>query len=299
MKVLVTGGMGFIGSHLVDALVEKAHDVTVLDDMSHPAIEKLQGINDFSKTPVECISSTNDHNRFDVIYHLAAKNIIASTKSPYSDFTSNAQGTFSVLDYARRYDVKRVIYTSSASIYGNSSQLPITEDTPAYMLTPYAASKYTGELYCQAFYESFRLPVVVFRLSNVYGPRQRVGVIPIFMQAVRESKSITVCGDGQQTRDYTYVDDVVRALMWSIDNERAVGETMNIGTGIETNVNQLARMIYCKHGDSDFIRVENRDIDNVRRRVMSIERARRVLRWTPTVTLRDGLQLTWDSRNKV
>ena len=249
MKVLVTGGMGFIGSHLVDALVKKAHEITIIDDMSHFEKPSLGSGVTLVMDTIESWPALRDLGKdFDVIFHLAAKNIIASTENPRNDFSSNALGTFNVLQYARDIGAK-VIYTSSASIYGNSSQLPITEDTPPYMLTPYAASKYTGELYCQAFYESFGLPVVVFRLSNVYGPRQKEGVIPIFMQAVRESKSITVCGDGQQTRDYTYVGDVVRALMWAMDNERAVGETMNIGTGIETKINQLARMIYSKHGD--------------------------------------------------
>ncbi len=188
-----------------------------------------------------------------------------------------------------------MVYTSSASVYGNPRGLPIGEDEALSLLNPYAASKASGEAYCQAFYESYGVPATVLRLSNVYGPHQSpanpyCGVVAKFMDAALHGDALEVHGDGLQTRDYTFVADVVAALLAAAESPRAVGEVFNVGTGIETSVERLADLIAGPEAERRY--VDRRDIDNIRRRALSAEKARRVLRWTPAWTLARGLAAT-------
>lgn len=293
-RVLVTGGAGFVGSHLVERLVEDSADVTILDDLTTGLPENLAGI---SSRPCHLVvGSVTDRevvNRLvseaEVVFHLAARNIVASTRDPEEDFNTNIGGTLNMLMAAKKHNIKRFVYASSASVYGNSRHLPACEDDPVYFLSPYAASKFAGEAYCQALFESYGVPIVVLRYSNVYGPRQGEGVIPRFLRAVERGGSVCVHGNGQQTRDFTWVEDVVEATLLAAKSDRAVGETFNVGTGVETSINCLARLINGLNVAIEYI--DRRDIDNIWRRVLNIEKARRILRWTPTVTLEKGLGL--------
>jgi UDP-glucose 4-epimerase len=229
---------------------------------------------------------------------MAARNIIASTKDPREDFATNIGGTLNVLLAARESKVDRIVYTGSTSIYGNPRSIPINEDDPPVALSPYAVSKLGGELYCNAFYENYGLPVSVVRYSNVFGVGQRpdnpyCGVVAKFFAAAIEGKPLQIHGDGEQTRDYTYIDDAVDATLLAAIRPRAEGEVFNIGTGIETSVNVLAEKVGTAVGfDVDIVHIDRRDIDNIRRRVVNIEKARRMLRWAPQVTLADGLART-------
>jgi UDP-glucose 4-epimerase len=233
-----------------------------------------------------------------VVFHLAARNIIASTKNPRDDFATNIGGTLNVLLAARESKVDRIVYTGSTSIYGNPRSIPINEDDPAVTLSPYAVSKLGGEQYCLAFYESYGLPVSIVRYSNVFGIGQRpdnpyCGVVAKFFDAAIADRPIQVHGDGEQTRDYTYIDDAVDATLLAAIRPRAEGEVFNVGTGIETSVNQLAERIGRAVGRSvEIVHIDRRDIDNIRRRVVNIEKARRMLRWSPQITLTDGLERT-------
>jgi len=199
---------------------------------------------------------------------------------------------------ARDSTVERVVYTSSASIYGNPLTIPINEDARLVPLTPYAVSKLAGEHYCVAFYESYGLPVAVVRYSNVYGPYQRpenpyCGVVSKFLLAAYAGQSLCVHGDGGQTRDYTFVDDAVEATLMAATHPRAEGEVFNVGTGVETSVNDLATAICRASGREVKVEhIDRRDIDNIRRRVVNIEKIRRMLRWSPQVTLEHGLERT-------
>ncbi|HXG39477.1 MAG TPA: NAD-dependent epimerase/dehydratase family protein, partial [Candidatus Limnocylindrales bacterium] len=234
----------------------------------------------------------------DYVFHMAARNIIASTKNPRDDFETNIGGTLNVLLAARDAAVRRVVYTGSTSVYGNPRTIPINEDDPVVPLSPYAVSKLGGEHYCLAFYESYGTPVSIVRYSNVYGVGQRpdnpyCGVVAKFFAAAIEGRPLLVHGNGQQTRDFTYVDDAVDATLLAAIAPRAEGEVFNVGTGIETSVNDLARLI----GEAvdrpiAIEHIDRRDIDNIRRRVVNIEKARRMLRWGPQVTLQDGLRRT-------
>ena len=300
--VLVTGGAGFVGANLVNRLVALGAHVDVLDDLFTGDLERLPlgETCHFTLGDVRYPLAPEMVSGRAAIFHLACRNIIVSTRDPESDFAVNAGGMLNVLLAARAHGVGRVVYTSSASVYGNPRGLPIGEDERLSLLNPYAASKASGEAYCQAFYESYGVPSAVLRLSNVYGPFQcpanpYCGVVSKFMDAARHGGALEIHGDGLQTRDYTYVEDVVDALLAAGENPRAVGEVFNIGTGIETSVERLAEMIADPLGAEAFARrryIDRRDIDNIRRRALSIEKARRVLRWTPAWTLRSGLNAT-------
>ncbi len=307
-RILVTGGAGFVGSVLVSRLAEAGARVTVLDDLFTGRRDVIPSVVEFvegSVTDVELVRELVA--RSSLVFHLAARNIVASTANPRSDFETNIGGTLNVLLAARESKVERVVYTSSASIYGNPRSIPINEEDHLQPLTPYAVSKLGGENYCFAFYESYGLPVASVRYSNIYGPGQRpenpyCGVISKFFVSADQGQPLQVHGDGAQTRDFTYIDDAVEATLTAAVHPRAEGEVFNIGTGIETSVNELARLIGESLGLEALVdHIDRRDVDNIRRRVVNIEKARRMLRWSPQVTLPRGLALTaeWFRREQL
>jgi|WetSurMetagenome_2_1015567.scaffolds.fasta_scaffold148617_2 UDP-glucose 4-epimerase len=300
--VLVTGGAGFVGSNLVRHLVSKGTMVTVLDDFFTGKLSNLTGLDGRYELVKGSVTDrdlvTELVSKAKVVFHLAARNIIASTRNPLEDFQTNIGGTLNILMAAREHHTERVVYTSSVSVYGNPKYLPINEDDRISLLTPYAVSKYGGEGYCQAFYESYDLPVAVVRYSNVYGPWQDpanpyCGVIAKFIDKVKAGSPPEIHGDGQQTRDFTFVEDAVDATVTAAMSLKAEGEVINVGTGIETSVNSLAALVSALYGrDYEPIHIDRRDIDNIRRRVVNIEKIRRLLRWTPATTLSQGLAKT-------
>jgi UDP-glucose 4-epimerase len=300
-RILVTGGAGFVGSAVTRRLVDAGARVTVLDDLftgKADAIPTGAAFIQGSVTDVQLVNElVADHS---LVLHLAARNIIASTANPLDDYATNIGGTLNVLMAARASKVDRVVYSSSASVYGNPRSIPINEDDPLWTLSPYAVSKLGGENYCTAFAESYGLRVTTVRYSNVYGPGQRpdnpyCGVVSKFLVEAHAGRPITIHGDGEQTRDYTYIDDAVEATLLAAVHPRAEGEVFNVGTGIETSVNRLAASIGEALGvEVDLRHVDRRDIDNIRRRVVNIEKIRRMLRWTPQWTLDRGLVETAD-----
>ncbi len=310
LRVLVTGGAGFIGSNLVDSLVKEGAQVTVLDDLFTGKKENIQSLNQirFVKGSVTQLDLVfNLVKEADIVFHLAVRNIIVSTRSPRMDFLVNAGGIFNVLSAARKHHIKRVVYASSASVYGNPRYLPINEDDRYNILNPYAASKLSGEHFCFAFHESFEVPVVILRYSNVYGVRQSpenpyCGVVSKFFDQLEKGERPCVHGDGEQTRDFTYVMDAVEATLLAGISPKVEGEVFNVGSGKETSINDLAQLIIeIKKKKVTPKHIERRDIDNIRRRVLNIEKIRRILRWIPKTSLKDGLTLTyqWLLQNKM
>lgn len=301
MNVLVTGGAGFVGSNLVRALTQEwSCLVTVLDDLSTGSLDHLEGVPaDFvrgSVTDEELLRSVVDGR--DIVFHLAARNIIASSRDPVDDLTVNIRGTFNVLRSSRELGVDRVVYTSTGSVYGNAKALPVPEDTLPLFLNFYSVSKFAAEAYAQTFVHAHKLPVNVVRYSNVYGPHQSVenpycGVVGKFIHSALANEDLLVHGDGEQTRDFTYVDDACAATLQAAVEPGAVGDVFNIATEIETSVNHLAETIIDLTGSRAKIRyVENRDIDNIRRRALSIDKASVRLGYAPQVSLREGLTRT-------
>lgn len=302
-RVLVTGGAGFVGSVLSTRLVELGARVTVLDDLSTGRTELLPGglerFVEGSVTDETLVRTLVAESA--LVFHLAVRNIIVSTTELRSDFETNIGGTLNVLLAARDAPaVERVLYTSSVSIYGNPRALPISEQDGVSILSPYAASKLAGESYCSAFFEMFQLPTTIVRYSNVFGRHQSprnpyCGVVSKFFHSCFSGEPILIHGSGAQTRDFTYVDDAVEATILAALIPRAEGDTFNIGSGQEISIRALAHLVKQTTNVEVAIKsIDRRDIDNVQRRVLNIEKARRVLRWTPQRTMEEGLQLTHD-----
>ena len=298
-NVLVTGGAGFVGSALVRRLVGTGARITVLDDLFTGQRENVPAGVEFVEGSV-CDAALVERvvARHELVIHAAARNIVVSTRNPREDYETNIGGTLNVLLAARASKAARVVYTSSTSVYGNPRYLPINEDDHLSLLTPYAVSKLAGEHYCMAFYESYGLPATAVRYSNVFGPGQDptnpyCGVVAKFIDHLFAGRAPVIHGDGNQTRDFTYIDDAVEATLLATTSERALGEVFNVGTGVETSVNQLAEVLGRVTGVSlPAEHSDRRDVDNIRRRVVNIEKTRRTLRWVPEVTLEEGLRRT-------
>ena len=305
-RTLVTGGAGFVGSNLVKRLMREGARVTVLDDLftgrreNLPAdgIEFVQGSVCEPGVVERLVAAT------DLVFHLAARNIVVSTRNPREDFETNIGGTLNVLLAARAAGGKKVVYTSSASVYGNPRHLPINEDDHLSLLTPYSVSKLAGENYCMAFYESYELPTTAVRYSNIFGPGQDptnpyCGVVAKFLDSLLAGRSPVIHGDGNQSRDFTYIDDAVEATVLAGTSDRSLGEVFNVGTGVETRVNELAATLIRLTGVKvTTAHTDRRDVDNIRRRVVNIEKTRRALRWVPEVTLEEGLRRTVEWQRK-
>ena len=253
MKYLVTGGAGFIGSHIVRTLLEQGQEVKVLDNFS---TGKRENIADFEKQ-IELIegdlcdaSKVNEAVRgVDIIFHEAAfVSVPQSMDEPQNCFDVNVTGTSMLFDAARRAGVKRAVFATSAAVYGDSTEMPLTEETPLRPLSPYAASKRVDEIYGQLYTTSFGLDVVALRYFNVYGPRQRpdsmyAAAVPIFIRRLLDGKGVTIYGDGGQTRDLINVRDVVRANLVASEHPAAPGQIFNICTGIETRIIDLVEVL--------------------------------------------------------
>lgn len=300
-KVLITGGAGFVGSNLTERVIRCGGDVTVLDDLFTGAIDNIDEGLDYrfvegSVTDEQLV--TKLIKEADFVAHMAARNIIVSTKNPRNDYAVNIGGTLNVLMAAREHPVERIIYTSSASVYGNPRLIPINEDERPHTFSPYSVSKLAGENYCNAFYETYGVPVSMVRYSNVYGPKQDpnnpyCGVIAKFIESLYDGQAPQVHGDGQQTRDFTYVDDAVDATLMALLSPKSEGMVFNLGTGTETAIVDLIAILARLLGkDITPEHIDRRDIDNIRRRVLNIERIRTRLRWQPQIGLQEGLKRT-------
>jgi UDP-glucose 4-epimerase len=304
-KVLVTGGSGFIGHNLVKALVlDFQCDVIVVDDCinsNESVLSQIQGRYQFEK-----ISVLDTEKLFplidgvDYIFHLACIQIAASSKSPILDMQVNAQSTLQILEYIKTNELpnlKRFVYTSSCSVFGSSVKLPATEDDPTKVLSNYAASKLLGENYTMVYGRSYNIPISVVRYSNVYGygqsPRNPYcGVLGKFVHNALTGEKLSIFGDGEQTRDYTFITDAVEATILAAIHPMALGEVFNIGTCVETSVNKLAEVIGAQVPGCKVENVEERDIDNIRRRMIGIEKIHQRLGWSPKIGIQKGIELT-------
>lgn len=301
-RVLVTGGLGFVGSNLVRMLVaDHGCDVTIVDDLftgSRSNIAQIEGVKIVEGSVCDRALIDEVMVGKDTVFHLAARNIIASMSDPLNDMESNIKGTFNVLESALRTNVRKVVYTSTCSVYGNPRVLPICEDEIPKFLNFYSVSKYAGECYAKTFYAVHGLPVVIMRYSNVYGYNQDpinpyCGVIGRFVSNALNNQPLAVHGDGEQTRDFTFVEDACTATILAALDPKSIGAEYNIGTGVETSINRLAsEIVRLTNSSSKIIHVDRRDIDNIRRRVVNIEKSRQQLRFFPQYTLDQGLVMT-------
>jgi UDP-glucose 4-epimerase len=307
-KILVTGGGGFLGSAIVAALVEKGAFVVVLDDWSSGAKTSLPD------SPRISILTGSVHDPDSVrgamrdckaVIHQAATPITTALRDPARDCDVNVKGTVNVLLAARdNGGIRRVVYASTDSVYGNPRYLPINEDDQLSPLSPFAVSKLAGENYCRAFYETFGLSTTVLRYANVYGPAAcgepcDQGVIGRFVRNALDGQPMQIHGDGEQTRDFVHVADAVDATLHSCFASKSEGQIYNIGTGIEITVNDLTELVRSvTRSKSRVETVDRLDIDNIRRRVLNIEKIRRELRWTPKYNLEHGLRQMMESASR-
>jgi len=300
-KVLVTGGAGFVGSNLVERVAREGGRVTVLDDLFTGSLDNIDSDTEYefvegSVTDADLVSKLVQEH--DYIAHMAARNIIISTKNPRNDFEVNIGGTLNILMAAREHGIEWIVYTSSTAVYGNPRIIPIIEEEAPHTFSPYSVSKLAGENYCRAFYESYEVPATAVRYSNVYGPKQSpsnpyCGVVSKFMEAINNDMVPQIHGDGQQTRDFTFVDDAVDATLVAMLSPKSEGIVFNLGTGIESKITDLVEILARLLGKNVTPEhIDRRDIDNIRRRVLNIELIRTRLRWQPQVGLEEGLRRT-------
>lgn len=293
MKALVTGGAGFIGSNLVDALIDKGWEVIVIDNESSDAHEQFyynpnaKYIN-YSITNYKAIRPCFEG--VDYVFHLAAEaRIQPAIQNPILATQTNVVGTGVVLQCAREAGVKRVIYSSTSSAYGLKNEPPLVETMPKDCLNPYSVTKTAGEELCKMYTDLFGLKTITFRYFNVYGPRQctkgqYAPVIGLFLKQKANNEPMTVVGDGLQTRDYTHVYDVVKANILATECTEGFGEIFNIGTGKSYSILDLVDMI---GGDS--IHIEPR-LGECRHTKANNEKAKKILKWEPTETLEEYLK---------
>ena len=301
-KVLVTGGAGFIGSHLVRALTRRGDDVRVLDDLSSGSRANLADV----AGQLEMIEGSIlderalDHavEGADVIFHEAAiPSVPRSIVAPVASHQANATGTLMVLEAARRRGVRRVVYAGSSSAYGETPTLPKVETMPTAPLSPYAVSKLAGEHYCQVYHRAYGLETVVLRYFNVFGPRQDpasqyAAVIPRFITAMLAGQPPTIFGDGKQSRDFCYIDNVVEANLRAADAVEAAGKVFNVACGVATDLNTVVRLIGEALGQKVEPRHEAPRAGDIKHSLADITQARAILGYGAKVDFVEGLRRT-------
>lgn len=286
MNILVTGGAGFIGSHLVDELIKRNHEVVILDNLSDGKIKNLNKKAKFYKINIcNNLEFIFKKHKPDIIFHLAAqKNVRKSLENPVQDARTNILGTLNILKHCKCKKIKFIFSSSGGAIYGDAQKIPTPENYPANPLSPYGVSKLAIEKYLY----SLNINFVSLRYANVYGPRQdakgEAGVVAIFIDKIKNKQKPIIFGTGKQTRDYIYVSDVVNANIKAI-NKKIQGE-FNIGTSTETSVNKLLKLLSPKTKAKHIKAVQG----EVMRSCLDIKKSNKFLNWQPKINLRQGIK---------
>lgn len=302
MRVLVTGGAGFIGSHLVERLLQEGHSVRVLDNLVTGRREYLAAV----LSNVQFIEGSICNGAvvrramkgIDVVFHQAAlRSVPYSIDHPQATNTTNIGGTINVLLAARDFGVNRVVYASSSSVYGNSPELPKREDMMPDPVSPYAVSKLAAEVYCRMFYQLYGLKTISLRYFNVFGPRQDpespyAAVVPQFMKALLNGNPPQIHGDGQQSRDFTHVDNVVQANLLAMRADAGFGEAFNIAYGDRVTIEDMARCLAQSLGVAIEPVYTAPRAGDVRHTLADLSKARSLLGYAPSVDFATGLRET-------
>ncbi|MBM4135411.1 MAG: NAD-dependent epimerase/dehydratase family protein [Nitrospira sp.] len=299
-KILITGGAGFIGSHLVDAISKDNH-VVVLDNFSSG---KKENLSQHLQNPFVTIFEGDVRDKtllgkitkeIDVVYHLAVQCLRVSIKDPETNHEVNATGTLNLCMASMENNVKRFIYVSSSEVYGTAKSVPMTEDHSLEPTTVYGASKLAGELYTLAYYRTYGLKSMVVRPFNTYGPREHFEgaygeVIPKFVLRVLNNMPPIIFGDGTQKRDFTYISDTVRGIIMASECDDMIGQTVNIARGKEVSISDLANIIGEKLGKKNLKPVyERKRPGDVMRHYADISKAERLFGYKPEIDIRDGI----------
>jgi UDP-glucose 4-epimerase len=301
MKILVTGGAGFIGSHVVDAYIEQGNDVVVVDDLSTGRMSNLNPKAKFYQVDIRSpqLGDVFDAERPDIVNHHAAQmNVRRSVADPLFDADVNILGSLKLIEFAKSYQVKKFIYISTGgAVYGEPEYLPCDESHPINPICQYGASKHTVEHYLYMYNVNYGLNYTVLRYPNVYGPRQdphgEAGVVAIFSGQMLAGEQVVINGDGEQTRDYVYVGDCARANLVVTDQAAATG-IYNIGSGKGTSVNEIFASLRDITGYKIAPVYGPAKIGETRYIYLSAEKASQELGWVPTMSLEDGLRKTVD-----
>jgi len=296
MKVVITGGSGFIGSHLADFLIDSDYEVVVVDNLSIGRLENIRHLLEHSKFTFFQADIT-DFDTIEIIFkdvdwvfHLAAlADIVPSIESPNEYYQANVRGTFNVLEACRKYNVKKIIYSASSSCYGIPDKYPTNESAEIRPQYPYALTKNLGEQLVMHWCQLYSLPAVSLRFFNVYGPRARTSgtygaVFGVFLAQKLANKPYTVVGDGCQTRDFTFVSDIVNAIVVAVESNLS-GEIINIGSNNTYSINQLVELL---GGDVTFIPKRPGEPDCT---WADITKAKKLLKWKPLVSLENGVEI--------
>ena len=303
-KVLVTGGAGFIGSNLTEALLKQGHLVRVLDNFSTGKRENL--IFDEAYSSLEIIEGDirdlticqRAMKDIEYVFHQAAlPSVQRSVEDPLTSNSVNVEGTLNILLAARNAGVKRLIYASSSSVYGDTPTLPKNEEMPPNPLSPYALQKYIGEQYCRLFFQLYGLEAVSLRYFNIFGPKQDPtsiysAVIPRFIDALLEGRPPIIFGNGEQSRDFTYIDNVVQANLLAMSAAHLNGEAINIACGKRTSLNQLLNFLKEIVGSKVSPIYEEPRKGDVRHSLANIQKGKEILNYEPEVGIERGLRKT-------
>jgi UDP-glucose 4-epimerase len=304
VRALVTGGAGFIGSHLTDRLLADGHEVTVVDDMSSGRQENLRdafatGRCQLVETDVTSAAAAAaiDAAAPEVVFHLAAQiDVRVSVADPMRDANTNVLGTVNVLEAARRAGTRKVLLASSVAVYGPPARLPLTETDPTNPLSPYAVSKLAGELYLRQYHRLHGLDTTAMVLTNTYGPRQNphgeAGVIAIFTDAMVAGRPTVLFGDGGNTRDYVYVADVVEAFVGAANSPATAGWRINVGTGVATSDRELHAIIAAATGSAAEPEWGPARLGDLRDMLIDAGLARDTYGWRPRTALAEGVTAT-------
>ncbi len=304
MRYLVTGGAGFIGSNIVDELVRRGHDVTVLDDLSSGKEENLASVRRKIKfrigSIIDLAHAQEALKGVDYVIHLAARTSVPkSVQDPVETNLVNIDGTLNMLVAARDAKVKRFVYAASSSAYGETPVLPKVETMQVAPISPYGITKYVGELYAQVFGRVYGLGNASVRYFNVFGPRQDPssqysGVLSRFMLAAIRKEPLTIYGDGGQTRDFTYVANIVDETLRACEAEAGSGQVFNGGTGARITLNEVVKLLEKIIGRKIPVAYEPPRAGDIRDSQADISLAQKVLGYKPSVLFEEGLKLTWE-----
>lgn len=308
MKIIVTGGAGFIGSNIVDELINLGHDVVIVDNFERGGKENIN-----SKAKVYKIDIRDkglwkifEVERPEIVYHHAAQiKVPYSIENPMEDVDINIIGSVNLLECCRKYKVKKVIYPSSAAIFGHPKYLPIDEKHPLNMLSGYGVTKHTVEHYLYLYHELYGINYTVFRYANVYGPRQDAsgegGVIAIFCDSLISNNDIHIFGDGDQTRDFVYVKDVVRANILALDG--LDNDIYNVSTNDEVSINKVLRLISNELDLEVTAKYGEERVGDIKNSYMTYEKINKISNWEPKYSIKDGIKETvkyyLNTKNKI
>jgi len=300
MKIIVTGGAGFIGSHLVDRLIKGGHKVIVIDNLSTGKKENLNPKAKFYKADIRSpkISQIFKKEKPKAVFHYAAQiDIRKSAEEPIESASINILGTLNVLENCKKFGTKKIIFASSGgAVYGNAQIIPTLEDYASFPVSPYGIEKLISEYYLDFYHKNYNLKYLILRYANIYGPRQNskaeAGVVAIFTNKLLNNETPIINGDGEQTRDYVFVDDAVRAAILTFKFSKSDNSIFNIGTSRETNVNNLYKLIVGETGKNVSANYGLAKPGEQKRSCLDYSKIKKELNWKPKYNLEKGLKKT-------